>query len=72
MLRERVGAREIDLEIDKDTTPEALVVMLTRRVPEIADFASSIRLAVNRIYAGPDTIIRPGDEVAVITPVSGG
>ena len=28
--------------------------------------------AVNREYAGPDTVLREGDEVAFLPPVAGG
>ena len=31
-----------------------------------------LRVAVNQAFAEPDTLIRPGDEVAVFPPVTGG
>lgn len=71
-LRERVGARELDLPISGVSSIADFMAVLTTRVPQTADFAPTIRLAVNCDYADPDTLIRPGDEVAVITPVSGG
>ncbi len=33
---------------------------------------ASCRLAVNQRFAGPDDVVRPGDEIAVIPPVAGG
>ena len=32
----------------------------------------SVAVAVNREYAGKDVVLRDGDEVAVLPPVSGG
>ena len=34
--------------------------------------ARAVRIAVNHDLAGPDTPIRPGDEVALFPPVTGG
>jgi molybdopterin converting factor subunit 1 len=33
---------------------------------------SALAVAVNREYAGPGTVLREGDEVAFLPPVSGG
>ncbi len=62
----------MDVVIDGPTSARDFLSTLTEMVPEVAEFASTIRFAVNLEYSGPDTIIRQGDEVAVITPVSGG
>jgi len=72
VLRERVGLRELDLAISGVTSVDDLIAALADRVPEVEEYTSSIRLAVNCVYADSETLIRPGDEVAVITPVSGG
>jgi len=31
-----------------------------------------VRAAVNQVFAGPDTALAPGDEVAFFPPVTGG
>ena len=72
VLRERLGTREMEVPIERETTVGDFVASLAGQIPVFADYASSARLAVNRVYADLDTPIRPGDEVAVITPVSGG
>jgi len=72
VLREMVGIRELDLAISGVTSANDLIAAIADKVPEVGEFASCIRLAVNGIYADSNTLIRPGDEVAVITPVSGG
>lgn len=40
--------------------------------PRLAEARGRIRYAVNCAYADPQTVLRPGDEVALIPPVSGG
>ncbi len=66
-LRERAGAREIQLELpDGARVADALERMrgLTDGVPVV--------MAVNHEYADADATLQPGDEVALIPPVSGG
>lgn len=45
---------------------------LLRRHPDLALLAPAIRLARNGAFAPPDAVFRPGDEIALIPPVSGG
>jgi molybdopterin converting factor subunit 1 len=71
-LREKIGVREMDLVLTSTTTPDALIKQLVDKMPEMSAFATVIRLAVNQVYADEETVIRPGDEVAILTPVSGG
>jgi molybdopterin converting factor small subunit len=44
----------------------------TRRHPALTGLAASCRLARNRRYVGPGEELHPGDEIAVLPPVSGG
>src|SRR5437763_10007431 len=67
VLRERAGAGEIELELPAGASVgDALerVQPLTAGVPVV--------MAVNEEYAKPDVILSPGDELALIPPVSGG
>jgi molybdopterin synthase catalytic subunit len=67
MLRERAGARELTLELpDGASVRDALA--------ELGDLAAGLPLvmAVNREYAPEDHVLDPGDELALIPPVSGG
>jgi MoaE-MoaD fusion protein len=73
MLRERAGTDHLELELDRGATvADALDTLsvseplgeLLRRMP--------VRMAVNRDYAAPDTVLVPDDELALIPPVSGG
>ncbi len=66
-LRERAGASELELELpDGASVADAL-----REVGEIADGLPLV-MAVNREYADEQQELAPGDELALIPPVSGG
>jgi len=66
-LRERAGAEEVQLEL-----PEGSVVR--DALAQIAPLSDGVPvvMAVNREYAGVYQVLHPGDEVALIPPVSGG
>jgi len=42
------------------------------QIPRLKESLSSLALAVNQQYSGPDTKLSAGDEVALLPPVSGG
>jgi MoaE-MoaD fusion protein len=67
MLRERAGEPEVTLEL-----PEGARVR--DAIAELSDLAAGLPLvmAVNREYAAEDQVLDPGDELALIPPVSGG
>ena len=67
VLRERAGAGEIELEL-----PEGALV--ADALSELHNITDGIRvvMAVNQEYAAPDLELNPGDELALIPPVSGG
>lgn len=68
-LRERAGAAELSLEL-----PEGARVGDALAAPAVAALAGGLPLvlAVNREYAAEDAPLAPGDELALIPPVSGG
>jgi MoaE-MoaD fusion protein len=64
-LRERAGAATVSVEVPEQATVADV----------LAAFGVGPRdcvAAVNREYAAPDTPLTPGDEVALVPPVSGG
>ena len=75
-LRERVGLHEETVALPEEVTKVgALLDWLRARGPGFAAaFAPGlpVRCAVNQDFAGPDTPVAPGDEVAFFPPVTGG
>ena len=66
-LRERAGTSELSIEL-----PEGARVK--DAIDELGDLAGELPvvMAVNREYAPEDQVLDPGDELALIPPVSGG
>jgi len=75
-LRERAGTGEekFALPAKVDTVAALMAWLAGRSSGHAAAFAQSrsIRCAVNQDFAGPETPVRPGDEVAFFPPVTGG
>jgi len=75
-LRERIGVGAEDVAMTEGVATVGDVVALLRaRSPAhalaLAD-TRSVRCAVNQEFAQPDAPVRPGDEVALFPPVTGG
>ena len=66
-LRERAGSAGVDVEL-----PDGSVVGDVWPALGLGDEPGGLLFAVNRTYAQRTTELNPGDEVAVIPPVSGG
>jgi molybdopterin synthase sulfur carrier subunit len=75
-LRTKIGrAEEVVDPPPEVTTVAALVDWLRSRGPQFADALKDravVRIAVNQDYVGWDHELRPGDEVALFPPVTGG
>jgi len=75
-LRTKIGIAEE--RVDPPTgvaTVAALLEWLKNRGPGFAEALKDsriVRVAVNQEYVAPDHPIRPGDEVALFPPVTGG
>jgi MoaE-MoaD fusion protein len=67
MLRERAGASQVAVELPEGARVRDAIAELE----ELADGLPLV-MAVNREYADEDTMLDPGDELALIPPVSGG
>jgi molybdopterin converting factor subunit 1 len=72
VLRDRVGTDALSVSLDTPATGTNLLDQLATAHPAIEEHRSVVRLAVNQSYVPVDTRLRDGDEVALITPVSGG
>jgi len=75
-LKSKVGIAEEAVTPPADiATVAALLDWLATRGPKHAAALANrsiVRVAVNQEYAGPDHPVRPGDEVALFPPVTGG
>jgi sulfur-carrier protein len=75
-LRARIGVAEEELALPPAVRDVAgLLAWLGSRGANYAaalENRAVVRVAVNQEYVGPDHPVRPGDEVAIFPPVTGG
>ncbi len=72
MLREFAGRESELLEAGENSSLGELYAVLQERIPQLAEFRHAVAMAVNYEYSAPGRILRDGDEVALLPPVSGG
>lgn len=72
VLRTELGTDALDVTLDAPATGADLLDTLSDRHPAVADHRDALRLAVNAAYVPDEASLSDGDEVALITPVSGG
>jgi molybdopterin converting factor subunit 1 len=68
---DRAGTREIQVPVGEITLHE-LWPLLAERHPGLSPMRDTLAFAINGEYARGDAPVSPGDEVAVLPPVSGG
>jgi len=71
-LRDIAGASELARELAPGATIGEVWRELAGEFPELAGYERSISSAINADYARMDQVIRDGDEIAFLPPVSGG
>jgi len=73
-LRERAGRDTVELFLEEPLTVFHLLERLSALLPDAADLRRNHRVlvAVNRESAEDDTLVRDGDEVALMPPFAGG
>ena len=66
-----MGISAAETVVDGEPTVAVLKMQLETAYPKLHEL-SSYMVAVNNEYALPNLLLKPGDEVAIIPPVSGG
>jgi len=72
VCREISGMRDTEVEVPEGATVADLLVSIGSEHPRLGEMARILMVSVNQEYAGQDTPLAEGDEVALIPPVSGG
>lgn len=70
--RELAGSGSVSVELDEGATVARLRAALTAAYPRLAEILPRCKVAVGGEFARDDDVVHPGDEVAVLPPVSGG
>ena len=71
-LRDRAGARSMELDIPVDLTVQGLKEKISTEYPNLKDSMSSVLITINREYAFDAAVIPQNAELAMFPPVSGG
>ena len=72
VLREEVGMPEVTVELEAPATGTDLLDRLAAEHEAVKSRRPAIRLAVEEAFASEEVVLEDGQEVALVTPVSGG
>ena len=72
MLKDIVGRSEDQIEVADGARLDAVFTRYALQFPHLTDLESSIVLACNHEFCDRSALIREGDEIAFLPPVSGG
>jgi MoaE-MoaD fusion protein len=72
ILKELVGKSADLIDLPEEASVREVLAYYESQIPRLKESLPSLALAVNQQYAGPDTLLRENDEVALLPPVSGG
>ena len=71
-LRDIAGAPELTRDLAPGATIGSVWRQLAGEFPDLVPYERSISSALNADYSRMDAVVRDGDEVAFLPPVSGG
>jgi len=71
-LRDRAGAKSMELDIPADLTIQGLKDKISEEYPNLRESMSSVLITINREYAFDEAVIPTNAELAMFPPVSGG
>ena len=72
IFQEVLATDELQIKLESGTSVSVIFDRLVSQHPHLEKWRSLTRYAVNLNFADPQTILKNGDEVALIPPVSGG
>ena len=72
MVRDRAQVSGLALELREGATVVDALALLGERLPSAVELLPRCAFAINQSYVPREHILRDGDELAVIPPVSGG
>ena len=72
MLKDLLGRSSDALELPEGARLQAVLSHYASQAPRLESLLPSLALSVNQEYSGPEKVLRSGDEVGLLPPVSGG
>ena len=71
-LRDRAGAKSMELDVPSNLTVHGLKDKLSEEHPNLKESMKSVLTTINREYAFDEAVIPENAELAMFPPVSGG
>ncbi|MBP6177029.1 MAG: molybdopterin converting factor subunit 1 [Anaerolineales bacterium] len=71
-IRDRAGAKSLELDIPDDLTIQGLKDKLATDYPNLKESMHSVLITINREYAFDEAAVPANAEIALFPPVSGG
>ncbi|MCA8959617.1 MAG: MoaD/ThiS family protein [Planctomycetes bacterium] len=71
-LAERAATDRVAVDVEEDDTASDLLARIGESWPSLAGGLASVRVAVDHRFRAADEPLLPGEEFALIPPVSGG
>jgi len=71
-IRDRAGAKSMELDIPHDLTIKGLKEKLSVDYPALKESMKSVLITINREYAFDEAVVPSNAEIALFPPVSGG
>jgi MoaE-MoaD fusion protein len=72
VLRDLAGQAADSLTLPEHAILADVLSHYEARIPRLRALSSSLAISINQEYAGPESALHSGDEVALLPPVSGG
>ena len=69
-LKELIGISTLSIDLAEGGTTSTLFAKLCDQYPSLRQ--GSMAIAVNKIYVTDEVLLKDGDEVALLPPISGG
>jgi len=70
--RDSVGKKNLEMEIKKNCKVGDVMENLFEEYPGLQEMEDHLLISVNKDRTGKDEILKDGDEIAVMPPVTGG
>ena len=71
-LRDLAGSGELTRDVPAPATVHSIWTSLVAEIPALGEYERSLSVAINADYSRMSAVVRDGDEVAFLPPVSGG
>ena len=72
ILKDLAGQGEEWLDLPEHAVLADVLAHYESRIPKVREFRPSLAMSINQEYAGLNSKLHAGDEVALLPPVSGG